>query len=75
MRLRSLVGGRVYSFGSVKEVLGRANELKSGDMMAGIAARSDAERIAAKDVLSDMLRRDGLIQDEDDPFGKPLGGH
>lgn len=55
MRLRSLVGGKVYSFGSVKEVLGRANELRSGDMMAGVAARSDAERIAAKDVLSDML--------------------
>ncbi|MCR4672162.1 MAG: ethanolamine ammonia-lyase subunit EutB [Lachnospiraceae bacterium] len=58
MRLKSLVGGKVYSFGSIKEVLGRANELKSGDMMAGIAARSDAERIAAKDVLSEMLVSD-----------------
>lgn len=58
MRLQSKVGGRVYQFESVKEVLGRANEKKSGDEMAGIAARSDAERIAAKDVLSDMLISD-----------------
>ena len=58
MRLQSKVGGRVYQFESVKEVLGRANEKKSGDEMVGIAARSDAERIAAKDVLSDMLISD-----------------
>ncbi len=58
MRLQSKVGGKVYQFDSVKEVLGRANEKKSGDEMAGIAACSDAERIAAKDVLSDMLISD-----------------
>ena len=58
MRLNSVVGGTSYRFDSVKEVLGRANEKKSGDEMAGIAARSDAERIAAKDVLSDMLISD-----------------
>ena len=58
MRLNSRLGGVTYSFDSVKEVLGRANELKSGDAMAGIAARSDSERIAAKDVLSDLLISD-----------------
>lgn len=58
MRLKSLVGSTTYSFSSVKEVLGRANELKSGDQMAGLAARSEAERVAAKDVLSDLLVRD-----------------
>lgn len=58
MRLNSRLGGVTYSFESVKEVLGRANELKSGDAMAGIAARSDSERVAAKDVLSDFLISD-----------------
>ena len=58
MRLQSKLGGTVYQFDSVKEVLGRANEKKSGDEMAGIAARSDSERIAAKDVLSDLLISD-----------------
>ena len=58
MRLQSKLGGTVYQFEDVKEVLGRANEKKSGDEMAGVAARSDSERIAAKDVLSDLLISD-----------------
>lgn len=70
MRLNSRLGGVTYSFESVKEVLGRANELKSGDAMAGIAARSDSERVAAKDVLSDFLisdlRENPVVPYEDD---------
>lgn len=58
MRLRAMVGGRTYQFQTVKEVLAKANEQKSGDQMAGLAAESDGERIAAKDVLSDLLIRD-----------------
>ena len=58
MRLRSIIGGETYAFSSVKEVLAKANEQKSGDELAGVAAKSDSERIAAKDVLSDMLISD-----------------
>lgn len=58
MRLQSKLGGTVYQFDSVKDVLARANEKKSGDEMAGVAARSDSERIAAKEVLSDFLISD-----------------
>lgn len=58
MRLKSLIGGTTYTFDSVKEVLAKANEPKSGDEMAGLAAKSDSERIAAKDVLSDLLIKD-----------------
>ena len=58
MRLRSIIGGETYAFSSVKEVLAKANEQKSGDELAGVAAASDSERIAAKDVLSDMLISD-----------------
>ncbi len=58
MRLRSIIGGETYAFSSVKEVLAKANEQKSGDELAGVAAGSDSERIAAKDVLSDMLISD-----------------
>jgi len=39
-------------------VLAKANELKSGDMLAGVAATSDLERVAAKLVLSQLLVRD-----------------
>ena len=58
MRLQSLIGGKTYQFRSVKDVMAKANEMKSGDQMAGLAAESDSQRIAAKEVLSNMLIRD-----------------
>jgi ethanolamine ammonia-lyase large subunit len=41
------------TFSSLKEVLGRANELRSGDRQAGLAARSMREMAAAKRVLAE----------------------
>lgn len=58
MRLKSHLYGESYSFGSVKEVLAKANEEKSGDLLAGIGARDIKERIAAKEVLADMTVKD-----------------
>lgn len=71
MRLKTMLGGKVYSFDSVKEVMAKANERKSGDELAGIAAESDSERIAAKEVLSELLVSDlrnnpAVDYDEDD---------
>jgi len=45
---------KMYFFSSVKEVLAKANERKSGDTLAGLGAGSDLERVAAKVVLADM---------------------
>ncbi|MEG0752906.1 MAG: ethanolamine ammonia-lyase subunit EutB [Angelakisella sp.] len=58
MRLKTLLAGQTFSFGSVKEVLAKANEEKSGDILAGLAAQSGLERVAAKEVLSAMLLSD-----------------
>lgn len=58
MSYRVLLSGQNFVFDSVKEVLAKANEEKSGDILAGVAARSDMERIAAKEALSDMLLKD-----------------
>ncbi|MBQ8768264.1 MAG: ethanolamine ammonia-lyase subunit EutB [Oscillospiraceae bacterium] len=58
MRLSTVLAGKNFSFRSVKEVLAKANEEKSGDILAGIAATSDLERVAAKQVLSHLLVRD-----------------
>lgn len=58
MRLKTLLAGQIYSFGSVKEVLAKANEEKSGDILAGVAAANGMERVAAKEVLSAMLLSD-----------------
>ena len=58
MKLKTRLFGRTYSFRDVKDVLARANEEKSGDMLAGIAAASAEERVAAKVVLSDITLED-----------------
>jgi len=43
-----------FVFADLREVFAKANEEKSGDQLAGIAARSERERIAAKRVLADV---------------------
>jgi ethanolamine ammonia-lyase large subunit len=58
MKLKTTVKGSTYQFESLKELFGKANEEKSGDRLAGTAARDLKERIAAKLVLSDLLLAD-----------------
>jgi ethanolamine ammonia-lyase large subunit len=45
---------RHYQFSSLKEVLAKSSEEKTGDQMVGIAATSSLERMAAKVVLSEI---------------------
>lgn len=47
-----------YDFKSVKEVLAKANEPKSGDVLAGVAAKDAKERVAAREVLSNLTLND-----------------
>ena len=42
-----------FQFADLRELMARANEEKSGDQLAGIAARSEQERVAAKRALAD----------------------
>jgi ethanolamine ammonia-lyase large subunit len=58
MGYRVILGTKTFEFDTVKEVLAKANELKSGDVLAGVAAGSDIERIAAKEVLAGMTLRE-----------------
>ncbi|AMA73220.1 MULTISPECIES: ethanolamine ammonia-lyase subunit EutB [Aneurinibacillus] len=58
MKLSCVIKNTSYSFSSVKEVLAKASEEKSGDKMAKIAAESSLERMAAKVVLSEMRLAD-----------------
>lgn len=58
MILKATLLGKTYAFGSVKEVLAKTNEPKSGDTLAGIAAADAKERIAAKAVLSQLTVAD-----------------
>lgn len=54
MLLSATIRGVGYSFASTKEVLAKANSPKSGDDLAGISARSDVERVAARAVLAHL---------------------
>lgn len=48
------VGGRTYRFADLKTLLARATPLRSGDELAGIAAESAEERVAAQMALADL---------------------
>lgn len=58
MILNTKLLGKSYCFKSLKEVLAKANELKSGDRLAGIAAENAEERVAAKVVLANVMLKD-----------------
>ena len=70
MRLNTVLAGKSFEFKSIKEVMAKANEKKSGDTLAGIGALSDLERVAAKEVLSNLLvsdlRENPAVPYEDD---------
>src|SRR5262249_49909332 len=51
-----------FTFGDLREVFAKANEEKSGDQLAGVAARSEQERVAAKIVLADVRLNEILAQ-------------
>ena len=60
-----------FSFCDLRELFAKANEEKSGDQMAGLGARSEQERVAAKRKLADLplaeiIQRPLIDPDEDD---------
>lgn len=54
MLLRTKLHGKTYEFSDLRVLMGKANEEKSGDRLAGVAADSAAERIAARLVLAEI---------------------
>ncbi|SCZ04337.1 ethanolamine ammonia-lyase subunit EutB [Alkaliphilus peptidifermentans] len=58
MILKTKLFGIVYQFKSLNEVMAKANEERSGDKLAGLAATSITEMVAAKEVLSNLTLKD-----------------
>ena len=58
MQLASTIRNVRYAFGSVTEVLAKANPPKSGDDLAGISACDAVERVAARAVLANLTLRE-----------------
>jgi ethanolamine ammonia-lyase large subunit len=64
------VGGTRYGFADLRRLLAKASPARSGDRLAGIAAETAAERVAAQMALADLpLRRfldEAIISYEED---------
>jgi ethanolamine ammonia-lyase large subunit len=65
---------RHFHFSNLRELLAKANEEKSGDQLAGIAASSERERVAAKSALADLplldLLNHPVISPEEDEVSR-----
>lgn len=76
MKLKTTLAGTTYQFKSVKEVLGKANEERSGDELAGVGAQDLRERVAAKYVLADMrlsdIRNEPVIDPAKDEVSRTI---
>ncbi|HEY7152732.1 MAG TPA: ethanolamine ammonia-lyase subunit EutB [Gemmataceae bacterium] len=71
MAYQTTIRDEHFHFADLREVFARANEEKSGDRLAGLAARSERERVAAKLVLADVplgdiVDRPLIDSDQDD---------
>ncbi|MBU8769104.1 ethanolamine ammonia-lyase subunit EutB [Cytobacillus oceanisediminis] len=74
MKLQTSHLGNVYQFENLKDLFAKANEEKSGDRLAGIAAETVQERIAAKLVLSHLtlsdIRENPMLSPEEDEVSR-----
>jgi len=53
-QMSHLVGSRTYTFAGLRELLAKATPARSGDYLAGVAAGSAEERVAAQMALADL---------------------
>ena len=56
-----------FAFSDLREIFAKANEEKSGDQLAGLAARSERERVGAKRKLADVSLAEIVQQPLIDP--------
>lgn len=74
VKLSCTISKQNFKFGTIKEVLAKANEEKAGDLLAGIAADSELERVAAKTVLSELtleaIRNAPVVPCEEDAVSR-----
>jgi ethanolamine ammonia-lyase large subunit len=61
------IGARRYTFGDLKTLLARASPLRSGDQLAGLAAETSEERVAAQCALADVPLA-ALLQEQVVPY-------
>ena len=74
MVYKTQISGIVYRFNSLRELLAKASPERSGDILAGVAADSQIQRVAAQWVLADVPLKqfllEALIPDEIDEVSR-----
>jgi len=60
MPYRHTIRGTVHHFSSLRDLLAKASPLRSGDQLAGVAAATQEERVAARFGLADVSLTDFL---------------
>lgn len=61
-RYRISLGSETFDFGNLATVMARATPARSGDQLAGLAAQTDVERVAAQYVLADVPLKSFLTE-------------
>jgi ethanolamine ammonia-lyase large subunit len=67
VNLSTTIRDERFTFTDLREVFARANEEKSGDQLAGLAAHTERERIAAKQVLAELTLQEIVASPLIDP--------
>ncbi|WP_342433894.1 ethanolamine ammonia-lyase subunit EutB [Neobacillus sp. FSL H8-0543] len=74
MKTKITLINKTYQFSSLKDILAKANEEKSGDQLAGIAANDAQERLAARHLLSELtindIRNNPVLAPEEDEVSR-----
>ena len=60
MIYRHAIGQHVFLFNDLRDLLAKASPIRSGDQLAGIAAQSAEQMIAARMALADLPLRQFL---------------
>ena len=74
MSYSAVVRGERFTFADLRELFAKANESKSGDELAGIAAGNERERVAAKIALADVSLSEIADQPLIDPDHDDVSG-
>jgi len=62
MLYKTQIAGVVYNFKTLKELLAKASPARSGDYLAGVAAETNLQRVAAQWVLADVPLKQFLLE-------------
>ncbi len=76
---RCTLGQKIYNFADLKTLLAKATPARSGDELAGIAAHSPEERVAAQMALADLplsaFLSESVVPYEDDEVTRLIVDH